>query len=312
MDNIWEDFFLHLHTENIENTEKNICGTCKHTIISVIDGFETCEECGLLINELVTDSCEWNDYNNNDGIIQKDLARSDKYISDNPYDKNGSIPNPFKNNRFAMKLHYQQVFSHKQKVFWQTVTRLDELKTILNLNNVVLNSAKDMWHICMESGILTRASVRNGLIGSCLYYSCVHNNVPIERSNVIKGIDCSNKGFLKGEKIFCEVMKDHTVYKNLFKLRLDIKKNNSFKKYVQMLELPVIACEHCEQIFDHLKEDKLEEVTPKSAIAGILLYVSKNILKYKNPSKNKVCEVVGVCIPTINKVLSIITLHYKK
>jgi hypothetical protein len=52
--------------------------------------------------------------------------------------------------------------------------------------------------------------------------------------------------------------------------------------------------------------DKLDSVSPKSITAGILFYVVKYKLELKQPSKSKISQVVKVCIPTINKVVSLI------
>ena len=52
--------------------------------------------------------------------------------------------------------------------------------------------------------------------------------------------------------------------------------------------------------------DKLDSVTPKSIVAGILHYVIKNNLKLSKPSKTKISQVTNVCIPTINKVINIL------
>ena len=49
--------------------------------------------------------------------------------------------------------------------------------------------------------------------------------------------------------------------------------------------------------------DRLDSVTPKSSIAGIIQYVVKFKLKLKQPSKSNISKTVDVCIPTINKVV---------
>ena len=161
-----------------------------------------------------------------------------------------------------------------------------------------------MWHVCMESGI-NQASIRNGLIGSCLYYACIHNSVPVDRQKVIEKIDGNSKGFLKGEKIFMQIMNDNKTYNYLCNNIIDIKENDAFVKYCNQLSVPFKAVNICNEIYVKNLEI-LDCVTPQSSIAGILYYVVKTILKEKKPSKTIVSNALGVCIPTINKVYKIL------
>lgn len=299
MDSIWEDLDICLKEDSVEIKGES----CTHSNIDINNGMETCMDCGEVICKIFSD-CEWNLYKNDDGSYQNSVQRCDLYSSDNPYCKSGTVPG-FNKNSFIMRLHYQQTFTHKQKTFWKTSELFTDYCTVLGLPSVVLMEAKNMWHICMESGKLTRASVRSGLIASCLYYACVHNNNPIERKKIIEHVDTTNKGFLKGEKIFMQIMDENKQYTNIGKQKIDIKENNSFIMYCKTLELPFNVSIQCEDIYEKNKT-KLDSVTPKSAAAGIIFYVVKNILNLKKPNKNMVSEAVKVCIPTINKVLSIL------
>jgi len=299
-DSIWKDF-----DSIYVNTKKQVCiEVCKHLNVCLYNKTEICEDCGEVITKVVFESCEWNNYTNDDGTSQGNSQRADIYVSDNPYDKGGSIPG-INRNSLMMRMHYQQTFSHKQKVFWKTSEKFQEYCSSLNLSNLALSDAKKMWHICMESGKLTRASVREGLISSCLFYACIHNSIPVDRKKIIDGVDGNHKGFLKGEKIFLEIMSSNNVYKNLGKERVDIKENDSFVKYCHMLELPFHASTICNDVYSE-KSDRLDSVTPKSSIAGIIFYVVKNKLGLKKPSKSKISQTLDVCIPTINKVVGIL------
>jgi transcription initiation factor TFIIIB Brf1 subunit/transcription initiation factor TFIIB len=301
---IWGDFEKSIHPD------ENICcieDHCKHctVIYDTKQGNSYCTDCGEILNNRVIDNdCEWNTYKNDYGQFENTNQRSDTYISDNPYEKGGSIPG-FNKKSFIMRLHYQQVFDNKQKSYWKVSELFTSYCTLLGVNLSVLADAKKMWHVCMESGKLTRASVRSGLIGSCFYYSCILNNIPIEREILIREIEGNNKGFLKGEKIFHEIMEHTEYYKKLGKIRIDIKENDSFVKFCSTLELPFNVSNKCNEIYEQNK-DKLDSVTPKSCIAGIIFYVVKNDIDLKTPSKSKISKVVDVCIPTINKVMAIL------
>ena len=298
---IWKDF-----EESIEDntTDFDNC-LCKHVkkYTDCKEKSEICQDCGVVFLNYILETNEWNTYKNEDGSYQASLQRADTYRSDNPYDIPGTIPGINKNS-LMMRIHYQQTFSHKQKTFWIISEKLSNYCTLLGISSV-LPTAKKMWHICMESGKLTRASVRNGLISACLYYSCVFNNTPVDRQQIIDITEGNQKGFLKGEKIFMEIMDQNKTYGHLGKEKIDIKENDTFIKFCGQLGLPYITYNLCNEVYISNIE-KLESVAPKSITAGVLFYVVKFKLGLKQPSKSRISQIVNVCIPTINKVINIL------
>jgi len=302
IESIWNDF------EELVKEEKcdNMC-ECSHINLQIDHrlGDKICLDCGTVVLSGIFEYCEWNNYKQEDGSMSNGLQRGDAFVSDNPYDKRGTIPGFANKNSLMMRIHYQQTFSHKQKTFWHISERFQNYCTQLKIHTCVLPIVKDMWHVCMESGKLTRASVRNGLIAACLYYACIYNNLPTDRQSIINLAEGNQKGFLKGEKIFQEIMENHPKYRFLGKEKIDIIENDSFVKYTSRLDLPFKSVEICNKYYT-LYKDKLDSVTPKSATAGILFYVIKKNLQLKTPSKSTVSRETGVCIPTINKVLAIL------
>tara|TARA_B110000444_G_C18820234_1_gene587331 strand:- start:725 stop:1669 length:945 start_codon:yes stop_codon:yes gene_type:complete len=306
-EDIWDQISDMLENENTKN---NISEECHHLNIvrDQKEGSEICIDCGLVVNSRVCESCEWNNYKTEDGTFNANSQRGDLYVSDNPYDIGGSVPGFYKNS-LMMRIHLQQTFSHKQKTFWKISEKFNHYISVIGIHRSVLPTTKDMWHVCMESGKLTRASVRNGLISACLYYACIHNNLPVDRQKVIDNTEGNQKGFLKGEKIYLEIMETNKLYNHLGKQKIDIKENDTFVKFCGALELPFKTVHICNEIYTECL-DKLDSVTPKSITAGILFFVVKHKLKLKQPSKAKISQVVNVCIPTINKVVSILETIY--
>ena len=305
LESIWNDLEI-LSKENKLKENYEIKCSCDHKNIQVDhkQGNEICWDCGDIVVTRLFDTCEWNSYKQEDGSISSGNQRGDAFTSDNPYDKGGSIPGINKNS-FMMRMHYQQTFSHKQKTYWLISEKFQNYCCQLNIHHSVLPIVKDMWHKCMESGKLTRASVRNGLIASCLYYACVFKNLPADRQSIIDIAEGTQKGFLKGEKIFLEIMTNVSNYSHLGKEKINIIENDSFIKYCNKLDLPFKTAEICNNVYK-LYIEKLDSVTPKSSTAGILYHVVKTELKLKNPSKSTISSATGVCIPTINKVLAIL------
>ena len=204
-----------------------------------------------------------------------------------------------------MRLQYQQAFSHKQKTYWLTGLKIENSATLLNLKIDCIDTAKKLWYIYMESGKLTRASVREGLIACCLYYACVHEHIPINRDEICVVFNCTSKCLSKGEKVMCEILESHKNYHHLIYNNISIDENDAFVRHCNILKLPFKVSAQCNEVFIKHKI-ALQAVTPKSAIGGVITYTVKELLKYKTPTKTEISNVIDVCTPTINKVIEII------
>jgi transcription initiation factor TFIIIB Brf1 subunit/transcription initiation factor TFIIB len=272
--------------------------TCEHKNVCE----NICTECGLCLyaSNILHDS-EWNNYKDDSGNYAKNTQRCDVYTDPNPYSKGGTLLNNNKNS-FIAKLQIQQTFSHKQKTYWLVGEEFERACTYLKINNrATSDSAKNYWHKCMESGKLTRASVRKGLIASCLFYSCVINNTPIERQEIIKAFNCDTKTLSKGEKVLFEILNiDNLTYVNI-----QTDDSNSFVRYCSVLKLNFNVSHTCNLLHNKYKI-QLQAVTPKSAVGGIIAYIVKYKLLLKTPTKTVISATVDVCTPTLNKVIQMI------
>ena len=297
IDEIWKDYdqFNLDNKKNdkqlIENNEDK--SECKHDI----DYEGVCIRCGIVVNDYsINVGAEWNNYMDDTGKFSNSTQRADLYVDENPYSTGGSVG--FSTNTFIGKLQLQMNFSHKQKTYWLIGKELEHHSTIANIPKIIVDKAKQYWHQYMESGKLTRASVRKGLIAACLYHACVNNNHPITRDQILELFECETKTLSKGEKVLFEIINDNSslIYNN------ENNEFNSFVKYSNILNLPYSFNQQCNNLYNKYKIN-LQAVTPKSAVGGIIAYLVKNKLKLKKPTKTVISTTVGVCTPTINKVI---------
>ena len=193
LDAIWEDAQTQFDIMKEESKEPvKITNECNHAIktLDTVTSDIVCSTCGAVVGRDSGQSVEWSNYKDESGNYSRNTQRADLIVDDNPYFKGGTICGMFKNNKsLAAKIHLQQCFSHKQRTYWQISQVFENICTKAGLKADVLATAKHMWYICMESGKLTRASVREGLIASCLYYSCVFNKTPTNRNDILKYFD---------------------------------------------------------------------------------------------------------------------------
>lgn len=271
---------------------------CKHE--RVCEG--VCSNCGAcLFNVQISRESEWNIYKDDSGNYSRNTQRCDTLIDSNPYSTGGTLLTNNKNS-FMAKMQIQNTFSHKQKTYWLISEEIDKACGILKINNrAVTDTAKKYWHKYMESGKLTRASVRKGLIAACLFYSCTTNNCPIERQEIINAFNCDTRTLSKGEKVLFEILDTN----NLTYVNIQTEDTNSFVRYCSLLKLNFNVSNICNEIHNKYKIE-LQAVTPKSAVGGIIAYVVKYKLKLKAPTKTVISATVDVCTPTLNKVIQLI------
>uniref|UniRef100_A0A6C0LG32 Transcription factor TFIIB cyclin-like domain-containing protein n=1 Tax=viral metagenome TaxID=1070528 RepID=A0A6C0LG32_9ZZZZ len=284
--------------ENALNPKKDKKITCKHKNICE----DVCVDCGVcLYFSNVSREGEWNNYKDDCGNYSKNTQRCDTYVDSNPYSRGGTIL-PGSINTLMAKLQIQQTFSHKQKTYWLIGLEIERAACCLNINSKdIIDTAKKYWHKYMDSGKLTRASVRKGLIAACLLYSCTTNNSPIERQEIIKAFNCDTKTLSKGEKVLFEILNTN----NLTYINVQTEDSNSFIRYCSLLKLKFSVSSICNALHDKHKVP-LQAVTPKSAVGGIIAYIVKFKLNLKTPTKTVISATVDVCTPTLNKVIQLI------
>jgi hypothetical protein len=84
-----------------------------------------------------------------------------------------------------------------------------------------------------------------------------------------------------------------------------------YHRYVNQLGLPFGYIKTMNLIKEHTR-DHLLGIAAKSEIAGLLYYVVKDILGLKHPNKTEIAKCIGICNPTLNKVIEILKFFYTK
>jgi hypothetical protein len=64
-------------------------------------------------------------------------------------------------------------------------------------------------------------------------------------------------------------------------------------------------------IKEHIRDHFLG-IAAKSEIAGLLYYTCKEVYNLKHPNKSEIAKTIGICNPTLNKVIEIIIYFYSK
>ena len=288
--------------EFIQNCKDEYCdGTYEDFIHKTTNGSLVCSVCGEIQILRMAVEKDWNNYSNEQGVF-KDKSRVGWTDPNNPFDTGGSNAIVITLKSGKNKIIHKTNFNSKQRAFWNVSKMLMDLAQRKGINDNVINNTRRIWGEVMKSKKTNRGGVRKGIIACCLRKSFEVCNNSRTREEIANLMDIPLNDITKGEPIFRDLLLE-TKYKHL----LDNKKEteNVFFRYLSLLELPLLLSKRCYEIQNKLEEE-LEEVAPKSAIAGILTYVIKHEKKLKVPSKKKITETIKICNPTLNKVLKII------
>ena len=313
-----------LNCLNLQNLMILNCKVCNadHNTFIITSGDLTCQNCGL-VQEMCTisDEPDWNSYVE-DGVVNGSGIRCGNVLdSTNPYDTGGAfIPrfmwswhfdeNGVKRYTNLSKIAIRSTYTSKQRAFDEGKYSFERVKGILTLNEAVFNTSKLFWGIILKTDILKRGGNRRGMKACCVFYACISEKQQRNREDIALAFDIDGSAdFTKGEKIFREIFEKDSKYS--WVLYKSFENESMYNRYVSQLGLPFKTVKVMNIIKEHIR-DHLLGIAAKSEIAGILYFVCKEVFELKHPNKSEIAKSIGICNPTLNKVIEIIKYFYSE
>jgi len=264
----------------------------------------------------------YNIYYVEEGVVNGSGIRCGNVLdSTNPYDTgNTFVPkyhwswhldeNGVKRYTNLSKIAIRTSYSSKQRAFDEGKYSFEKIQERLTLSPVVFNTAKLFWGIILKSDILKRGGNRRGMKACCIFYACLCEKQQRNREDIADAFDIKgSQDFTKGEKIFREIFEKDLNYS--WVLYKDSDNESMYQRYVNQFNLPFKFIKTMNLIKQHTREHLLGIAT-KSEIAGILFYTCKEVYGLKHPNKSEIAKTIGICNPTLNKVIEIIKFFYLK
>ena len=325
IEDAWNDFFTSAlsfkEQENeTENSDCKGCGSNKDNFL-VNGGDIVCVICGLVQeSSRISDDPEWHNYVE-EGVVNGSGIRCGNVLdSTNPYDTgNTFVPkyhwswhldeNGVKRYTNLSKIAIRTSYSSKQRAFDEGKYSFEKIKEILNLSDNIFNTTKLFWGIILKTDILKRGGNRRGMKACCVFYACLSEKNQRNREDIASAFDIDHSAdFTKGEKIFREIFEKNNDYSwVLFK---GSENESMYSRYVSQLSLPHHFTKTMCIIKEHTREHLLG-IAAKSEIAGLIYYVCKEAYGLKHPNKSEIAKCIGICNPTLNKVIEILNYFYK-
>ena len=317
IEDIWNDFsmFRELEEEVVENKDiddnyTNKCVNCGKDIYitDTHTGDEICVSCGYVFKHKAIDpTAEWISSVSETGVVN-DKSRcgfAQNWYSPVSNNLNTSVGGW---NSFHLKKWINRTsYTHKEKSFWEVDQLIESAVQRMSLNKTISETAKHMWGEVTKSGTLKRASNRKGMIACVLMYSCAYHKASREPIEIARGFGMKNiSNITKGDKIIRRIFHHHSLYKDV--IFSTASSQNMYDRMCSYLNLPYCVVNACKQLNDDLSDCiELAGMAPKSICSGIIGYTVKHMsMETKKPTKSQIAKTVGVCPPTMNKVLDVI------
>jgi len=325
LDEIWNDFEQDREPSNLQLSQTpktNQCINCNKQEFITEYGDIICTECGTIKEgSIISDDPEWNNYIE-DGVMDSSGNRCGTVLDPtNPYDQASCFVPKFLwsihydsegNKRYTnlSKLMIRMQYTSKQRAFDEGKYSFERIKEQLGLSEMVFNTAKLYWGIILKTDILKRGGNRRGMKACCIFYACLSEKQQRTRDDIGKAFDIDGSAdFSKGEKIFREIFEKDPKYSWI--LYSTSENETMYIRYISQLGLPFKVYNKMIIIKEQTK-DHLLGIAAKSEIAGLLYFTTKEIFNLKHPNKSEIAKSIGVCNPTLNKVIEILKYYYKK
>ena len=324
LEEIWGTFFLQLSLNETKKIDTKNCKHCNTNFneFTTNSGDIICTGCGTIQEErIISDEAEWNNYVD-EGVMNSSGMRCGNVLDPtNPYDTASDyIPkymwswhldeNGVKRYTNLAKLAIRASYTSKQRAFDEGKYSFEKIQNRLNLSDPVFNAAKLYWGILLKSDILKRGGNRRGMKACCVFYACMSEKQQRNREDIAEAFDIDGSSdFTKGEKIFREIFEKESKYS--WVIYKNAENESMYQRYVHQLNLPYCIVKTMIKIKEHTREHLLG-IAAKSEIAGILFYACKEINGLKHPNKFEIADCIGICNPTLNKVIEILRYFYNK
>ena len=171
----------------------------------------------------------------------------------------------------------------------------------------VVDDAKVLYKNASEKKI-SRGDNKEGLIASCIYHSCLMNNIPRSSKEIAKMFDINPVILNKGNTRFQTLLQINVVSSSPI---------DFISRYCCQLNMQLTDIEKCKNLIIFLEENEImSDNSPTSSCAAILYYYSeKNKLGYTKKQFADICNVSEVTVikgfKTISKFDKFIDKNFK-
>ena len=273
--------------------------SCGSTDVIIEDTMQICKKCCAVLGRVIDSSAEWRYYGSEDS---RDSDPSRCGLPTNsllPKSSLGSMIGGSKRDSIDIKrIRMYQMWNsmpYDERTLWSVFEKLTANTVNNGIPQRVIDDAKVLYKKASEKKI-SRGDNKEGLIASCIYHSCILNNVPRSSKEIATMFNISPVVLNRGNSRFQTLLKINVAssgpedFISRFGSKLSMKMNDidNCKKLVQFLE----------------KHEIMSDNSPTSSAAGILYYYSMaENLGYNKKQLSTICNVSEVTIIKNYKII---------
>ena len=311
IESLWNQFDIFRQTEvkceeKIVKTDIYRCN-CGGKKVFNGDEMPTCTLCGEVAYIYITDTAEWASGLDDSGKVTdhsrcgapQDLDLfSSQWGSASIIFKQGK--QTYSQKRMA-KINFHLSMNHRDRALFHAYKDIDEAaKTILNIPDSIARHAKILYRY-FNSSKLTRGAVRTGIKANCLLYACKNGNIPRTTKEIADAYGIPTKDVSRTADMFRDIIMTTTSQHVKTTRASDI-----IPRLINLFDIGsnkriyTIKCNKmCEKLENCIE---LMSKTPNSVASVVIMIVLEL-------SKQEVCKVCKISMPTINKIEIIVKKH---
>lgn len=297
LDNCWNllDDFKNDLRDIIDETKCN-CGSSE---VIVEDSMQICKNCCAVMGRLIDNTAEWRYYgseDNRDGDPSRCGLPTNSLL---PKSSLGSMIGGTKHDNIDIKrIRMYQLWNsmpYDERTLWTVFEKLTSNTINNGIPQKVIDDAKVLYKKASEKKI-SRGDNKEGLIASCIYHSCMINNVPRSSKEIANMFNISPIVLNRGNSRF----------QTLLKINVSSSSPDDFiSRFGSKLSMKMEDIDKCKKLVKFLEKNEiLSDNSPTSVAAGILYYysITENI-GFTKKQFSAACNVSEVTIVKNYKII---------
>lgn len=300
-DNCWNiltDFKNEL--DKIENPPQEAICSCGSNETITEDSMQICKQCCAVLGRVIDNTAEWRYYgtdDNRDGDPSRCGLPTNSLL---PKSSLGSMIGGSKRDNIDIKrIRMYQLWNsmpYDERTLWSVFEKLTSNTVNNGIPQKVIDDAKVLYKKAAEKKI-SRGDNKEGLIASCIYHSCLINNVPRSSKEIAAMFNISPVILNRGNSRF----------QTLLKINVSSCGPDDFiSRFGSKLSMKMEDIEKCKKLVKFLEKNEImSDNSPTSSAAGILYYFSvSEDLGYNKKQLSSACNVSEVTIVKNFKIIS--------
>lgn len=294
---IFDDFKKELEKiTNIDELNRCSCG-CSEVVIE--DTLQFCKECSAIMGRVIDNTAEWRYYGNDDN---RDGDPSRCGLPTNvllPKSSLGSMIGGCKRDSADIKrIRMYQLWNsmpYDERTLWTVFEKITSNTINNGIPQKVIDDAKVLYKRASEMKI-SRGDNKEGLIASCIYHSCLINNIPRSPKEIATMFNISPVVLNRGNSRFQTLLHLNVVSSG---------PEDFISRFASKIGMKTQDIEKCKKLVKFLeKQEIMSDNSPTSSAAGILYYYSMTeSLGFTKKHFSNVCNVSEVTIVKNYKII---------